>query len=91
MLTNRAITLLYIIFANKKMEKEQIESIIENASVEFLERFYETLLNEINSDDEVYHKKARHLLLASLKSEDPDDFFISLCGWSLESLMENTT
>ena len=70
------------------MEKEQIEAIIENASDEFLEKFYETLLNEINSDDEAYHKKARHLVLAPLKSEDPDDFFISLCGWSLESLME---
>ena len=73
------------------MEKEQIEAIIENASDEFLEKFYETLLNEINSDDEAYHKKARHLLLAALKSEDPDDFFISLCGWSLESLIEKTT
>ena len=72
------------------MEKEQIEAIIENASDEFLEKFYETLLNEINSDDEAYHKKARHLLLAALKSEDPDDFFISLCGWSLESLMEKS-
>lgn len=70
------------------MEKEQIEAIIENASDEFLEKFYETLLNEINSDDEAYHKKARHLLLAALKSEDPDDIFISLCGWSLESLIE---
>ena len=73
------------------MEKEQIEAIIKNASEEFLDKFYETLLNEINSDDEVYHKKARHLLLASLKSEAPDDFFISLCGWSLESLIEKTT
>jgi len=72
------------------MEKVQIEAILENASEEFLEKFYETLLNEINSDDEVYHKKARHLLLASLKSEDPDDFFISLCGWSLESLIEHS-
>lgn len=69
------------------MEKEQIEAIINNASVEFLERFYETLLNEINSDDEAYHKKARHLLLAALRSEDPDDFFISLCGWSLDSII----
>lgn len=72
------------------MEKKQIETILENASEDFLERFYETLLNEINSDDEPYNKKARHLLLAALKSEAPDDFFISLCGWSLESLMEKT-
>lgn len=73
------------------MDKAQIEAIINNASEEFLDKFYETLLNEINSDDEVYHKKARHLLLASLKSEDPDDFFISLCGWSLETLIEIST
>lgn len=73
------------------MDKEQIEAIINYASEEFLDNFYETLLNEINSDDEVYHKKARHLLLASLRSEDPDDFFISLCGWSLNTLIEKAT
>lgn len=72
------------------MGKEQIQAILDNSSEEFLERFYETLLNEINSDDEPYHKKAYNLLAASLKSEDPDDFFISLCGWSLESLIEKT-
>ena len=70
------------------MEKEQIEAILNNASEEFLEKFYETLLNEINADDEAYHKKAYHLLAASLNSENPDDFFISLCGWSLDSLIE---
>lgn len=69
------------------MKKEQIQAILDNASEEFLDRFYETLLNEINSDDEPYHKKAYHLLVASLKSEDPDDFFISLCGWSLETII----
>lgn len=70
------------------MEKEQIQSLIDNASEEFLERFYDTLLNEINSDDEPYHMKAYHLLIASLRSEDPDDFFISLCGWGLDTLIE---
>lgn len=69
------------------MEKEQIEAILSNSSEEFLERFFETLLNEINSDEEPYHKKSRHLLAASLRSEDPDDFFISLCGWSLDTLI----
>ena len=72
------------------MEKEQIQAILDNASEEFLERFYETLLYEINSDDESYDKKAYHLLAASLKSENPDDFFISLCGWSLETLIERS-
>lgn len=69
------------------MEKEKIQAILDNAPEEFLDRFYETLLKEINSDDEPYHKKAYHLLVASLKSEDPDDFFISLCGWSLETII----
>lgn len=88
MLTDLHSYLLCIIFANKKtMEKEQIEAILNNSSEEFLERFFETLLNEINSDDEPYHKKSRHLLAASLRSEDPDDFFISLCGWSLDTLI----
>lgn len=72
------------------MEKKQIEAILSNASEEFLEEFYETLLNEIYADDEPYNKKAYNLLLASLKSEDPDDFFISLCGWSLKSLFEKS-
>lgn len=69
------------------MGKEQLEAIIGNVSNEFLERFFETLLNEINSDDEPYYKKSRRLLAASLRSEDPDDFFISLCGWSLDTLI----
>lgn len=72
------------------MEKEQIQALLDNASEDFLERFYETLLYEINSDDEPYHKKAYHLLVASLNSEDPDDFFISLCGWTLETIIEKT-
>ena len=55
---------------------------------EFLEKFFETLLNEINSDEEPYYKKSRQLLLASLNNEHADDFFIAICGWSLESLIE---
>ncbi len=72
------------------MDKEQIEAILDNANEEFLERFFETMLNEINSDDEPYNKKARQLLLASLNNEHADDFFIAICGWSLESLIEHS-
>jgi hypothetical protein len=54
------------------------------------ELFYETMLDEINSDDESYYKKARQLLLASLNNEHADDFFIAICGWSLESLIERS-
>jgi hypothetical protein len=70
------------------MSKEQILAILNNANEEFLERFFETMLNEINSDDEPYYKKARQLLLASLNNENADDFFIAICGWSLENLLE---
>lgn len=72
------------------MDKERIETILNNASEELLERFYETLLNEINCDDEPYYKKTRQLLIASLKNEHADDFFIAICGWSLETLMEKS-
>ena len=72
------------------MSKEQIQALLDNTNEEFLERFYETMLNEINSDDEPYYKKARQLLLASLNNENADDFFIAFCGWSLESLIEKS-
>lgn len=72
------------------MSKEQILAILNNANEEFLERFFETMLNEINSDDEPYYKKARQLLLASLNNENADDFFIAICGWSLNSLIEKS-
>lgn len=72
------------------MSKEQIQALLDNTNEEFLERFYETMLNEINSDDEPYYKKARQLLLASLNNEHADDFFIAICGWSLDSLIEKS-
>ena len=72
------------------MKKKQIQAILDNANEEFLEKFFETMLNEINSDDEPYYKKARQLLLASLNNEHADDFFIAICGWSLESLIERS-
>lgn len=72
------------------MEKEQIQAILDIDSEEFFEKFFEILLNEINSDDEPYYKKSRQLLLASLNNEHADDFFIAICGWGLESLVNMT-
>lgn len=72
------------------MEKEQIQAILDIDFEEFFEKFFEILLNEINSDDEPYYKKSRQLLLASLNNEHADDFFIAICGWSLESLVNMT-
>ena len=77
-----------ITFVGKKMDNSRIQSILDNSSEEFLDRFFEILLEEINSDDEPFYKKARQLLLASLNNENADDFFIAICGWSLESLLE---
>ncbi len=70
------------------MEKEQIKSILQNGSEEFFEKFYETLLSEINNDDEPFHKKGRQLFLSALNNPSADEFFIAICGWSLESLIE---
>ena len=72
------------------MTHEQIQTILDNASEDFYERLFETLLNEINSDDEPYHKKTHQLLVASLNNENADDFFIAICGWSLETLIERS-
>jgi hypothetical protein len=69
------------------MMKEEIQTILDNESGEFFESFCEVLMNEINSDDERYDKKGRQLLLAALQSDDPDGLFMSLCGWTLSTLI----
>ena len=59
---------------------------MENESL--LERFVEVLVDEINNDDEAYDKKGRRLLDLCLTDENADDFFIAICGWSVDSLLE---
>ena len=55
--------LLLFTFATKNvMEKEQIEAILDNASEEFLDRFFETILNEINSDEPITRRHASYCL-----------------------------
>ena len=48
----------------------------------------EVLIEEINNDDEAYYKKGRQLLDLCLTDENADDFFIAICGWSVDSLLE---
>ena len=67
------------------MDKKAIKEIMESESQ--LERFMEVLLDEINNDDEAYYKKGRQLLDLCLKDENADDFFIAICGWSVDSLL----
>lgn len=73
------------------MMKDEIQTILDNESGEFFEKFCEVLVNEINSDDERYDKKGRQLLLAALQSDDPDGLFMSLCGWTLSTLIEKAS
>ena len=68
------------------MDKKAIEEIMANDAL--LERFIEILVDEINNDDEAYYKKGRQLLDLCLSDENADDFFIAICGWSVDSLLE---
>lgn len=68
------------------MDRKAIEDILEIEGL--LERFVETLVDEINNDDEAYDKKGRQLLELCLTDEHADDFFIAICGWSVKSLLD---
>ena len=68
------------------MDKKAIEEVLKNEGL--LERFVETLVDEINNDDEAYDKKGRQLLELCLTEEHADDFIIAICGWSVDSLIE---
>ena len=68
------------------MDKERIENILNDEAQ--LERFVEVLVDEINNDDEAYDKKGRQLLDLCLTDEHADDFFIAVCGWSVDSLID---
>ena len=69
------------------MMKDEIQKILDNESSEFFESFCEVLMKEINSDDEPYHKKGRQLFKSLLNCSDPDDLLMSLCGWTLSTLI----
>lgn len=67
------------------MNKNNIQTVLE--SEDLLERFVEVLIDEINNDDEALYKKGRELLNICLSNEQADDFFIAICGWSVDSLL----
>lgn len=68
------------------MDKKALEEVLVNENL--LERFVETMVNEINNDDEVYCKKGRQLLELCLTYDYADDFFIAICGWSVDSILK---
>ena len=70
------------------MDSNRINILLSNDAL--LERFTEILIDEINEDDESFEKKGRQLLEFALGNKDADDFFIAICGWSIDSLLEKT-
>lgn len=71
------------------MNVDKIQAVLNNSNL--LEQFGEVLINEINNDDESYEKVARQLLTLCLNNKNADDFFIAICGWSVDSLLDKTT
>ncbi len=71
------------------MNVDKIQAVLNNSNL--LEQFGEILINEINNDDESYEKVARQLLTLCLNNKNADDFFIAICGWSVDSLLYKTT
>ena len=72
-------------FASKKMNKKRIITVLEDDQL--LLQFGETLIKEINEDDESLVNVARQLLLLCLRDENADDFFIAISGWNIDSLL----
>ena len=70
------------------MDSNRINILLSNDAL--LERFTEILIDETNEDDESFEKKGRQLLEFALDNKDADDFFIAICGWSIDSLLEKT-
>ena len=67
------------------MEKEIAQVLDSEAQ---LEKLMNCIINEINNDDEPFDKRCRHLLLVYQKEpEIADELLISLCGWSMKSLL----
>ncbi len=67
------------------MDKAKIHKVLDDNIL--LENFSLLLIDEINNDDEILEKKARQLLSLCLNDEKADDFFIAICGWSVDSLL----
>ena len=68
------------------MNSNIIQTVLDDDGL--LEQFTELLIDEINNDDEAMDKKGRQLLNLCLNNENADDFFIAICGWSVDSLLK---
>lgn len=68
------------------MNTSNVQTVLK--SDDLLEKFVEVLIDEINKDDEALYKKGRELLNFCLSNDHADDFFIAICGWSVDSLLK---
>lgn len=67
--------------------KELIDDFLQSEGL--LYQLAETIHKEIQNDDEPLDKKARNLLIAySEHPEVVDEVMMSLCGWTMESLLK---
>jgi hypothetical protein len=53
-----------------------------------IEAFGDVFCKEFTSDEEPYHKKYRRLLSHYENGEMTDDVFMTLTGWSIETLLK---
>lgn len=69
------------------INKELINEILQSEGL--LYQLTETINEEIQNDDEPLDKKARNLLIAYIEHpEAVDEVMMSLCGWTMESLLK---
>lgn len=68
------------------MNNSRIQKVLDDNLL--LEQFSELLIAEINDDDEPLDKKGRQLLNLCLTDNNADAFFIAICGWSVNSLLD---
>lgn len=69
------------------IDKELLDDFLQSEGL--LYQLAETIHEEIRNDDEPLDKVAHNLLIAySLHPEVVDEVLMSLCGWTMESLMK---
>lgn len=71
------------------MEAQELEELLNDSAA--MANLIETINKEMADDDEPFEKKGRHLLVTYLDSpEIVDDVLITLCGWSMETLLKKS-
>jgi len=78
------------IVEHKKQEKlaKKVEQLLQKDDEDRLSDIWLRLMEEMESDEECPDRKMKRILLAWQENPElVDDLLITLCGWSLESLL----